>query len=218
MALLSAIPADYLDRFWTRLVAEAGSLLRSGLGNRFGQHEAPELDAALLTPLAPVDAVPSGPPPEAPLTGDEHLDTSLKTGLGTAAAATAYAAWLGPAASSVTLGAALTGVGIPVALLGVGVSFVISSRRKRRSRQAEALADELVDELALGFEQAVIDGPLSEAVSTAIDTVSGPASTDGPLPFGRSASAWLAEVRDIRERLEQPAGWSRLPVVLGHAE
>jgi GTP-binding protein EngB required for normal cell division len=214
-ALMSAIPADYLDRFWTRLVDEAGRLLRSGVGRRFGQQPSPKFDSAQIASPMAGGTAPPGPLGLGQLTRDDPLDASLKTGLGTAAAATAYAAWLGPAAGSVTLGAALTGVGIPVALLGVGVAYVVSSRRKSRDRQAEALVDELIHELSLGFEQAVLDGPLAEAISDVLAAVSAPASLNSALPLGRSATAWLADVRDIRGRLEQPSGWRALPAIAG---
>lgn len=67
---------------------------------------------------------------------DETFQTALAAGVGIAALATAYFAWLGPAAASVTIGAAATGIGIPVAALGIAVAYGLKLWKRQKAEEA----------------------------------------------------------------------------------
>lgn len=66
--------------------------------------------------------------------------TAANTSLAIAGVATAYVAWLGPAAGAITLGAAALGVGLPIAAIGMAVAYFIS--RHKREEAAKAAAEE----------------------------------------------------------------------------
>ncbi len=66
----------------------------------------------------------------------DQFDTAMKTSLGVAGLASAWAAWIGPAAPLVTIGQALTGIGLPLALFGLGVAYYLKSQGRQRGDPA----------------------------------------------------------------------------------
>ena len=76
------------------------------------------------------------------------FEVASTSSLGVAGVATAYVAWLGPAAGTITLGAAALTVGLPIAAIGVGVAYFYS--RYRGQKAAEA-AEEYARQILTGY-------------------------------------------------------------------
>jgi hypothetical protein len=131
---------QYFDVFWQRVVdATAGTGAQrwaekikdqqAALGEVFQGFQA-EAWGALRQGMNPA-AIQS----QISAIAGQTLDAGIKASLGIAAAATAYAAWLGPQAAAVSIGAAATGVGLPLALLGVSFTYLYS--KYQRDQQEE---------------------------------------------------------------------------------
>ena len=192
-AMAGVIPAGYLDEFWASAAAEADAQIVvqwSAFGVRVPGGTASEQ-------AQQTSSVALASPRREPSSESVSFEAGMKTALGTAAAATAWAAWLGPAAASVTLGAAATGIGIPIALLGAGVAYLFS--RGNSARTSRAAAEGVLDEVVREFTQAMLLGPVAAAVTDANAAVLGQASESGDVdPIG-----WLEESTHI-ERLLRP--------------
>jgi ribosome biogenesis GTPase A len=89
------------------------------------------------------------------IVGNEAETTFVKaanTSLGIAGVATAYVAWLGPAAGSISLGAAVLGVGLPIAAIGMGVAYLYAHyKRNEAAKAASEEAPRILDEYVETF-------------------------------------------------------------------
>lgn len=181
-AMRRALPADYVDAFWKqqlegaeRLMVDRWHTLMSEAQTRMVQ--AFTLEKSVL--LADMDRfVASGA-----LSGmvDHSLtrrqEDRTQTGLAIAGLATAYSAWVGPAAASVSLGAAVTGVGIPLALLGVGVAWFMKKNEVSKdtppsgnSEHAARIIRGLRDQFRRGVVEQHLVPRLSEVNSQIIES------------------------------------------------
>ncbi len=192
------IPPTYLDTYWQRLLATANELLTEEWA-KF-DIDASSLQLSRPGTLGVLTNVSTQALPASTTSGDQVLDISLKSTVGTAAAATAWAAWLGPAAAQVSIGAALTGVGIPIALLGLGVSYVLARHyRKGTQNKNEEVGHEVIAGLAAEFSQATVRGPLAMSIDIAHEEFT--AGDGTTLIAGKLAAVWLDEVRALRRHL-----------------
>jgi len=168
-ALHAAIPEDYVTAFWRDKLSEAEEFLRTRWHDVMSEAqtrivEAFELERDVL--LADLGRfVASGALSEmVDVSVVSRLDDRTQTGLAIAGLATAYSAWLGPSAASVSLGAAITGVGIPLALLGAGVAWFMNQNdpsprptSRRRSGSAARIINGLREQFRVGaLEQHLI--------------------------------------------------------------
>lgn len=135
---------EYLDRFWQSVGAEVTGRLSETWAEKLNEI-AGELRAmcaefeAGAFPRLSGEFKPEVVAARVEVVAGDALATGLKTSIGIAGVASAYAAWLGPLAAQVTIGAAVTGIGIPVALMGAGVSAALWAwRRRSEEEQGEA--------------------------------------------------------------------------------
>lgn len=193
----AAVPQHYLDSYWLRVMenaqqrwvaawaAEGIDTMAYTLKAVGPAYESQTNDTTILTK--------GGNP-------DEVFQTSMAGTLGTATVASAWAAWLGPAAAQVTLGAAVTGVGIPIALMGAGVSYMLARKRhKERKVRHEVLAAELMSGLVNSFADAVTQGTLADAIDAAHADLTLTSSTQN-----KPIAAWLSELRQAETVLDKP--------------
>lgn len=146
----SHLGEDYFEEFWRR----TSELVSEEVSGRWAAHLA-EMETDLVALLAEFRARADADlgqivhPDDLQAIVDHSVrdtfQTSMTTSFGIAAAATAYAAWLGPAAAAVTFGSAATGIGLPIAAIGAGVSLVYAGIRKKQleHRAIEQAADVL---------------------------------------------------------------------------
>lgn len=106
------------------------------------------------------------------LNNPETYDKATKALMGGAAAATAYAAWFGASAASVSLGAALTGVGLPILAIG-WLALGWKKRRDQDRAKSETLgeANRLMDDLRRRFDEDLLRGQFLPALRRDIDQV-----------------------------------------------
>lgn len=191
----STVPVDYLDRYWVRFVDEATNTyarawaIRGGSVTQQSHTAMPNrVDVPALQPLSKSILQ--------DMVKDDSVQNSMKTVLGTAAAATAFAAWFGPA---VGIGAAISGVGLPILLIGAGVSYVLHAQRTSSQAVAKvAAAESVLNGLAQQFAEAAVLGPLADTLDAM--------EAQGPEPrvsvAGRSPAVWKEDVERALRRLQ----------------
>ena len=164
-ALHATIPEDYPTKFWHQRVAQATALMADRWRTLMADAQtrmvkAFELERSVLLPTMG-STVQSGVLAHiVEESAATQFEERTQSGLAIAGLATAYTAWLGPSAASISLGAALSGVGIPLALLGVGVAWVLSRGTPAPSSNqpaAEQAATRLVHGLRTQFREAVLE-------------------------------------------------------------
>jgi len=81
----------------------------------------------------------------------------MKGTLGFAGVLTAYAAWFGPAAASVTLPMALTGIGIPIAVVGGAISGLLAYKKRNQTKDMiNSYATGITDNVVIKIVQDII--------------------------------------------------------------
>ena len=212
----------YLDDLWTRLaglfggrIAEVWAAQHAGVRAELEvlcQRFDAEAGLALRTGVQA-----NGVETRIAAASSAALDTGVRASLGLAGAATAYAAWLGPAAAQVTLGAAATGVGIPIALVGVGVSAALAWRQRRNAEmQVAAQVAGILDAWRAQFVDGVVRGQLLPRLAVVNEAVARQLLADferqacAGFPEGDLA-AFRAEITRVRRGLEGATSAPALP-------
>lgn len=89
----------------------------------------------------------------------------MKGTLGFAGVLTAYAAWFGPAAASVTLPMALTGVGLPIAVVGGAISGLLAYKKRNQTKDMiNSYAGGITDNVVVKIVQDVVMPTVSERI------------------------------------------------------
>lgn len=208
----SVLGDKYLDDFWAEVVSiTSGDVVRSWR-ERLAEAEAEleslraEFESQALEHMGEHMNLASirG---QVEATAQNTFANIAQQGVAVAALATAYVAWLGPAAASVTIGAAATGVGLPIALVSLGVASAVAYVRKRDlgravKEQVEAVLDEYVE----GFLANVVRPHLLPALAAMnkeveLQVVSAfSRAANARLPEG-DPEVHLARVQEARSRL-----------------
>lgn len=126
------------------------------------------------------------------------FNSGVQASVGIAGVATAWAAWLGPAAAQIGLGSALTGVGIPIALMGTGVSLAMYHWKKKTEQ--ERIASKAVVLLDLWSEQ-FVEGVVKEQFLPIVRQMNEQIATDVVHDFTEKLSQNVP-LGDINKQLE----------------
>jgi GTP-binding protein EngB required for normal cell division len=212
----------YLDDLWTRLaglfggrIAEVWAAQHAGVRAELEvlcQRFDAEAGLALRTGVQA-----NGVETRIAAASSAAMETGVRASLGLAGAATAYAAWLGPAAAQVTLGAAATGVGIPIALVGVGVSAALAWRQRRDAEmQVAAQVAGILDAWRTQFVDGVVRGQLLPRLALVNEAVARQLLADFERQAGSGfpegdLAAFRAEITKVRRGLESAMSSGALP-------
>lgn len=129
------VPDSEIEQYWQREIGNAQTALVDGWRRELetrghGLGRALDIDASTRSGDVSGFVASATLPELVHSVASEQFDTAMKTSLGVAGLASAWAAWIGPAAPLVTIGQALTGVGLPLALFGLGIAYYLKSRDK----------------------------------------------------------------------------------------
>jgi len=93
------------------------------------------------------------------------LSRGIKGSLGFAGALTAYAAWFGPAAATVSLPMALSGVGIPILVVGGAISGLLAYKKRNETRdRINLFASDITNNVVSKIVQDVIMPVISKQI------------------------------------------------------
>ena len=94
----------------------------------------------------------------------KSFSRGMKGTLGFAGVLTAYAAWIGPAAATVTLPMALTGVGIPITVIGGAISGLLAYKKRNQTKDnIYSIAIGITDNVVVKIIQNVIMPKVSKS-------------------------------------------------------
>lgn len=130
----------------------------------------------------------------------------MKGTLGFAGVLTAYAAWFGPAAASVTLPMALTGVGIPLAVIGAGISGLMAYKKRNQMKDMiDSYAAGILDNIVVKIVDSVMKPNFEKVIKSLnnnfVDTIKNQFYNDSLI--GMDDSINLKRLRQLLESLKK---------------